>query len=215
MVETIKKVYGLSSPRVLTAMLKVQREKFAPKIHRLSAYADGPIPIGYGQTISQPYTVAFMTDLLIYSHSKIGERDYKKLKVLEIGTGSGYQAAILSLLVHEVYTIEIIKGLAEKAKAKLIELGFKNVFVRTGSGEWGWPEKAPFDAIMITAGINEKIPDALIDQLRVGGILVAPVGEGYDKVMTKFTKLRNKKTNRLKKETFGIFHFVPFVEENN
>jgi protein-L-isoaspartate(D-aspartate) O-methyltransferase len=215
MVETIKKVYGFSSPKVLSAMLKVPREKFAPKIHQLSAYADGPIPIGFGQTISQPYTVAFMTDLLIDLTSRKEKKDYKSFKVLEIGTGSGYQAAVLSHLVYEVYTIEIIKELAEKAKVKLNKLGYKNVFVREGSGEWGWPEKSPFDAIIITAGINENVPEALIKQLKIGGDLVVPVGEGYDKVMTKFTKFKNNKTKRLKKETFGIFHFVPFVEERN
>jgi protein-L-isoaspartate(D-aspartate) O-methyltransferase len=214
MVETIKKIYGLSSPRVLSAMLKVPREKFAPKIHRLSAYADGPIPIGFGQTMSQPYTVAFMTDLLIDSALR-KEKDYKGFKVLEIGTGSGYQAAILSCLVREVYTIEIIKELAEKAEERLNKLDYKNVYVKAGSGEWGWPEKALFDAIMITAGINEKVPEVLIEQLKIGGVLVAPVGEGYEKVMTKFTKLKNDKTKKLKKEAFGIFHFVPFVEEKN
>ena len=212
MVDTIKKVYGLSSPGVLSAMLKVPREKFAPKIYRLSAYTDGPIPIGYSQTISQPYTVAFMTDLLIDSSQKKEKKDYTSFRVLEVGTGSGYQAAILSYLVREVYTMEIISELAEKAKKKLNKLGYKNVFVKGGSGEWGWPEKAPFDAIMITAGINEKVPDNLIEQLKIGGVLVAPVGEGYDKVMTRFTKLKNNNAKRLKKETFGLFPFVPFIE---
>jgi protein-L-isoaspartate(D-aspartate) O-methyltransferase len=218
MVETIKKIYGLSSPRVLSVMLKIPREMFAPKIHRLSAYNDGPVPIGFGQTMSQPYTVAFMTHLLIEGMQKNSPPSHKTMegkKVLEIGTGSGYQAAILSKLVGEVYTIEIIGQLAEKAKVRLKKLGYKNVFVKVGSGEWGWPEKAPFDAIIITAGVNEKVPEALMAQLKTGGALVAPVGEGYEKVMVRYTKLKNGKTEKLKKETFGIFHFVPFVEEKN
>jgi protein-L-isoaspartate(D-aspartate) O-methyltransferase len=199
MVEEIEEKYLLSAPRVLSAMLKVPREEFVPRRFKDSAYLDGPISIGWGQTISQPYTVAFMTNLL---NLKGGE------KVLEIGTGSGYQAAILSLLAREVYTIEIVKELADKAKKTLKKLGYSNVQVRTGSGEWGWRKEAPFDAIIITAGV-EKVPEELKIQLGEGGILVAPVGGGPDKIMTKFVK----KDKKMERTDYGIFNFVPFVEE--
>src|SRR3989344_8902327 len=154
MVGEIRKKYLLSAPRVFSAMLKVPREEFVPSQYRESAYEDGPISIGHGQTISQPYTVAFMTNLLNLKGDE---------KVLEIGTGSGYQAAILSLLAKKVYTIEIIEELAEKAQKTLKKLGYKNVEVRAGSGEWGWKEEAPFDAILITAGV-EKVPLELFEE---------------------------------------------------
>jgi protein-L-isoaspartate(D-aspartate) O-methyltransferase len=228
MVRKIREEYNLDSPKVLSVMLQVPREKFVSKIHRLSAYDDGPLPIGYGQTMSQPYTVAFMTHLLINSKLKTKNLKLKagKTKVLEIGTGSGYQAAILSYFFDKVYTIEIVRQLAEKAKKRLKDLGYKNIFVKSGSGEWGWPEKFPppastyadrqagFDAIIITAGV-EKVPQELFNQLKVGGILVAPIGKGYDKVMTKFIKLKDSKVPKLQKKEFGLFHFVPFVEEKN
>lgn len=198
MVWEIKTKYGLDSPRVFSAMLQIPREKFAPKNYGDLAYEDRPVPIGGGQTMSQPYTVAFMTDLLNLQGDE---------KVLEIGTGSGYQAAVLSLLAKEVYTIEIIEELAEKAKEHLKKLGFKNVKVRMGTGEKGWPEKALFEAILVTAGIEEEVPKALFEQLKAGGILVAPVG-GHDKMMTKFTK---KKNGKIAEEKHGIFHFVPFI----
>jgi len=200
MIWEIKTRYGLDSPRVFSAMLQIPREKFAPKEYRHLAYEDRPIPIGYGQTMSQPYTVAFMTDLLSLKG---------KEKVLEIGTGSGYQAAVLSLLAKEVYTIEIIKELAEKAAGRLKRLGFENVVVKVGKGGVGWPEKAPFDAILVTAGIEGEVPKALFEQLKTGGVLVAPIGD-HDKMMTKFTK---KKGGEIVEEKHGIFHFVPFVRE--
>lgn len=200
MVAVIREKYGLESPKVLSAMLEVPRHRFTPLKYQAFAYQDRPIPIGHGQTMSQPYTVAFMTHLLGLK----GEE-----KVLEIGTGSGYQAAILARLAKQVYTIEIIKSLAQAAKKRLASLGFTNVHVKQGSGEFGWPEKAPFDAILITAGIDDKVPQALFSQLRKGGVLVAPIGPGYDKVMTKFIKTRNGK---LKKQEYGIFHFVPFIK---
>lgn len=203
MVEEIRERYGLDSDRVLSAMLQVERDKFVSKRYRDIAYRDGPVPIAQGQTMSQPYTVAFMTDLLDLQGNE---------KVLEIGTGSGYQAAVLSHLAKEVYTVEIIQELAERAKRRLKKLGFENVHVKVGSGEWGWEGAAPFDAILVTAGIEKEVPEALLDQLKVGGVLVAPIGAGYDKVMTKFTK---GESGKLKKEKHGIFHFVPFVEEPN
>ena len=201
MVEEMKEKYGLDAPAVFSAMLQVPREQFVSKGYKSMAYRDGPVPIGYGQTISQPYTVAFMTNLLGLQG---------KEKVLEIGTGSGYQAAILSLLADKVYTIEIVKELAKKAKKRLTKMGFKNVEVKAGSGEKGWREKAPFDAILVTAGISGKVPQELLDQLKEGGVLAARVGRGHEKVMTKFTK---KKGGRISKEKHGIFYFVPFIEE--
>lgn len=220
MVWEIKEVYGLDSPRVFSAMLKVPREKFIASKYHFLAYRDGPVPIGEGQTMSQPYTVAFMTDLLISDKRKEISEKTKDWKVLEIGTGSGYQAAVLSHLASEVYSVEIIKGLARKAKERLKNLGFGNVVVKAGRGEKGWSKNAPFDAILITAGIEEDIPEALLKQLKVGGVLVAPIGKGVDKIMTKYIKGKEGKTSPkgrstygLKKEEHGIFHFVPFVEE--
>ena len=200
MIEDIRKSYNLDAPRVLLAMSKIPREEFVPLKYRHQAYDDGPILIGHGQTISQPYTVAFMTNLLNLKGDE---------KVLEIGTGSGYQAAILSLLAKEVLTIERIDALAREARKRLKKLGYRNVEVKTGSGEYGWKDEAPFGAILITAGM-EWIPEELFRQLGDGGVLVAPVGGGMDKVMTKYTKMGKK----IKKKEFGIFHFVPFVEEN-
>lgn len=203
MVEEIKERYGLDSERVLSAMLQVPREAFVAKRYRSIAYRDSPVPITHGQTMSQPYTVAKMSDLLDLAGNE---------RVLEIGTGSGYQAAVLSHLAREVYTIEIIKELAERAKKRLKRLGYKNVHVKVGSGEWGWKEKSPYDAILITAGIEKEVPQELFAQLKEGGILVAPIGLGHDREMTKFVK---KKGGGFKKEKHGIFHFVPFVEEPN
>ena len=200
MVDVIRDEYKLNAPKVLSVMLRVPREKFVAKRFADIAYEDQPIPIGYGQTISQPYTVAFMTHLLNLSGNE---------KVLEIGTGSGYQAAVLSKLAKEVYTVEIVKRLAEKARKKLKELGYKNVFVKSGRGEKGWRRHAPYGAIIITAGVDEKIPRELMKQLRVGGILVAPLGRGSDKQMTKIDKLGE---NKFKKKKYGVFHFVPFVK---
>jgi len=203
MVEVIKDKYGLNALEVFSAMLQVDRDKFVAEKYRDVAYNDSAVPIEHGQTMSQPYTVAFMTDLLGLKGNE---------RVLEVGTGSGYQAAVLSLLAKEVYTIEIIRQLANRAKKRLKKLGYKNVKVGEGSGEWGWKEKAPFDAIIITAGMSTDLPPEVIDQLNVGGVLVAPVGRGHDKTMTKFTKLKNGKT---KKQKYGKFTFVPFISEPN
>lgn len=206
MVEEIQKRYNLDAPEVVSAMLQVPREKFIAKKYKDIAYSDRPVSIGYGQTMSQPYTVAFMTNLLDLTG---------KERVLEIGTGSGYQAAVLSILAKEVYTIEIIPQLSEKAKKRLKKLGYKNVHVRQGSGEWGWPEKAPFDAILVTAGIETKTPKALLDQLKESGVLVAPMGKGADKKMVKMTKLKKRGKEAIMKENHGVFHFVPFIEQSN
>jgi protein-L-isoaspartate(D-aspartate) O-methyltransferase len=152
--------------RVLEAMRKVPRHLFVPSPLRNQAYVDSPLPIGHDQTISQPYIVAFMTQSLKVDPDS---------RVLEIGTGSGYQAAILGLLAKEVYTIEIVQPLAERARATLAEQGHRNVHVRYGNGYLGWPEHAPFDRIMVTAAPDE-VPPALIKQLKVGGLMAIPVG---------------------------------------
>lgn len=158
---------GIRNPAVLKAMRETPREIFVPPAVRVFAYEDRPFPIGYGQTISQPYIVAFMTEML---DIKMDHR------VLEIGTGSGYQAAILSSLAREVYTIEIVPQLAKSASETLNGLGYKNVIVREGDGYKGWPEKAPFDRIILTAAPPE-LPKTLTDQLKPGGKLLAPIGD--------------------------------------
>lgn len=197
MIEEIRGVYRLNSPKVFAAMLSVPREEFVSPEDKEIAYEDEPLHIGFGQTISQPYTVAFMTHLLNLKG---------KERVLEIGTGSGYQAALLSILAKKVYSVERIKALAQSAKERLRRLGYKNVLVKYGQGERGWKEKAPFDAILITAGM-EKVPRILFNQLGEGGILVAPVGKKEDKKMTKYFK----KGSKINKKEYGTFYFVPFV----
>jgi protein-L-isoaspartate(D-aspartate) O-methyltransferase len=154
------------SERVMAAMNKVPRHRFVPSGEARYAYDNRPLPIGHGQTISQPFIVALMTDLL---DLKAGD------KVLEIGTGCGYQAAVLGELAREVYTIEIVAPLAKEASTRLAALGYGNVTVRSGDGYVGWPEQAPFDAIMVTAGALD-VPPALVQQLKPGGKLVIPVG---------------------------------------
>jgi protein-L-isoaspartate(D-aspartate) O-methyltransferase len=156
----------ITSPRVLGAMLKVPRHLFVPEPQRAEAYGDHPLPIGHGQTISQPYIVAFMTQALeLEPHHR----------VLEIGTGSGYQAAVLGELAKEVYTIEIVAPLADRAKATLASQGYRGVHVRTGNGYLGWPEHAPYDRIIVTAAPDE-VPKALVEQLKTGGLMAIPVG---------------------------------------
>src|SRR5919108_6256505 len=164
---------GITDPRVLLAMQTVPRHRFVPTALRHLAYADRPLPIGQGQTISQPYIVAYMSEALDV------ERTHR---VLEVGTGSGYQAAVLAQLAQTVYTIEIVPDLTRRAAAALKELGYTNVHVREGDGYAGWAEHAPFDRIMVTAA-PERIPQPLIDQLRAGGRMVIPVG-GAEQWMT-------------------------------
>ena len=189
---------GVIDGRVLDAMRRVPRERFVPPNMAGRAYDDGPLPIGNGQTISQPYVVAYMTDVL---------RVERAHRVLEIGTGSGYQAAILGELAREVYTIEIVPELAARATGTLRALGYRNVQVRAGDGYAGWPERAPFDRIIITAA-PEAIPVPLIDQLVLRGLLVAPVGaQGTVQWLTIA-----EKTNRGVLERRAIpVQFVPFV----
>jgi protein-L-isoaspartate(D-aspartate) O-methyltransferase len=166
MVEDQLRARDISSPRVLEAMRRVPRHLFVPAPDRADAYRDGPLPIGHGQTISQPYIVAFMTQALeIAPHHR----------VLEIGTGSGYQAAVLSLLADDVYSLEIIEPLADRARATLTRLGYSNVHVRAGNGYLGWPEHAPYDRIIVTAA-PEEVPPALVEQLKVKGLMAIPVG---------------------------------------
>lgn len=166
MVERQIRARGVTDPRVLAAMEKVPRHEFVPADVLDQAYNDYPLPIGYGQTISQPYIVAVMTELL---KLKPGE------KALEIGTGSGYQAAILAELTDKVYSIEIISQLAERARATLDRMGYRYVVTRHGDGYWGWPEHAPFDAIIVTAA-PDHVPQPLLEQLADGGRMVIPVG---------------------------------------
>jgi protein-L-isoaspartate(D-aspartate) O-methyltransferase len=212
MVEDFINKYGNIDQAVTSSMLQVPREKFVPLQYRSIAYNDCPVPIGFGQTMSQPYTVAFMTHLLLdRDRARVGEGEIINWKVLEVGTGSGYQAAVLSKLVKEVYSVEIIPQLAKRADSVLKKLGYENVFVKSGSGEWGRKEKAPFDAIIVTAGIEEKVPDELFRQLAEGGVLVAPVGSGYEKVMTRYVKTGKQGKEEIKVEKFGIFRFVPFI----
>src|ERR1700759_3333024 len=168
--------------RVLDAIAAVPRHEFVPKALWKFAYSDDPLPIGYGQTISQPFIVAFMTEQL----------DPKPTdRVLEIGTGSGYQAAVLSQLVAEVYTIEIIEPLAKRAEADLKRLGYNNVRVLAGDGYQGWPEHAPFDAIIVTCA-PDHIPQPLVEQLRDGGRMIIPVGPSDNQQLYFLQKLRNK-----------------------
>jgi protein-L-isoaspartate(D-aspartate) O-methyltransferase len=191
---------GIGNTAVLAAIRATPRHVFMPADVAAHAYADRPAPIGYGQTISQPYIVAFMTEAL----------DLKKEhRVLEIGTGSGYQAAILSQLTKEVYTIEIVPQLAASATETLKRHGYKNVFVKHGDGYQGWPDKAPFDRIMLTAAPPE-LPQALVQQLKPGGKLIAPVGRsGLDQELIVVEKATDGKVT---KRSVLPVRFVPMVK---
>ena len=189
---------GVKDQRVLDAMRKVPRHLFVPQNVRTYAYNDYPLPIGYGQTISQPYIVAFMTEAL---HLKPNDR------VLEIGTGSGYQAAVLAELGGEVYTIEIIEPLGKRARRTLDRLGYRNVQVKIGDGYKGWPEKAPFDAIMVTCA-PEKVPEPLVDQLREGGRMIIPVGRAG--AVQKLVSIVKKRGELETKEVMYV-RFVPML----
>ena len=169
---------GIRDARVLAAMARVPRHELVPEANRDEAYEDGPLPIGEGQTISQPYVVAAMSEAAALEGDE---------RVLEVGTGSGYQAAVLSELAREVYTIELEPVLAARAKRDLERLGYQNVHTRTGDGYRGWPEAAPFDAILVTAAPDHVPPD-LLEQLKVGGRLVIPVGGRFDQELWVYTK---------------------------
>lgn len=187
---------GIEDTRVLAAMRKVRRHEYVPKAVRDRAYDDGPLPIGHGQTISQPYIVAVMTQVL-----EPKDND----KVLEIGTGSGYQAAVLAEIVDQVYTIEIVGPLADEARAHLKKQGYTNITVRHGDGYRGWPEHAPFDKIIVTAAPPE-VPPRLVEQLKVGGRMVLPVGEGYQQLI-----VLTKTDQGVVTETLFPVRFVPMV----
>lgn len=192
---------GITDSRILTAMRKVERHLFVPAMQRRDAYGDHPLPIGHGQTISQPYIVAFMTDVL----------DVKRdTKVLEIGTGSGYQAAILGEMCDSVFTIEIVEPLGERAKSLLNSLGYKNVFVSIGDGYKGWPEYAPFDAIIVTCSPSH-VPQPLVDQLAEGGRMIIPVGRTFNQELVLLIKRKGK----LKQQAVLPVRFVPMVDEEN
>ncbi len=196
MVETQIRARGVEDHNVLEAMKNTPRHLFVPENLRNQAYNDYPLPIGKGQTISQPYIVALMTELL-----DPGKND----KVLEVGTGSAYQAAVLSRLVDTCYTMEVVKSLAESARKRLQSLGYKNVKVKWGNGYKGWPEHAPFDGIIVTAA-PEEIPQALIDQLKPGGKMVIPVGALYQELL-----LITKTQKGYQKREIIPVRFVPMV----
>jgi protein-L-isoaspartate(D-aspartate) O-methyltransferase len=187
--------------RVLDSMRKTPRHRFVPAELVTYAYDDRPLPIGYGQTISQPYIVAKMTELL----EPKGEH-----RVLEIGTGSGYQAAVLSPLVAEVYSIEIIEPLALAARHRLDGLGYKNIEVRVGDGYFGWPEKGPFDGIIVTAAANH-VPPPLVDQLKPGGRMVIPMGNPFQTQMLMLVTKGSKGPHDLEVRNLMPVAFVPLV----
>ena len=201
MIETQIKKRGITDQTILDAMKKVNRHEYVQENFERLAYSDRPVPIGFGQTISQPYIVAFMSHKLnVASHHK----------VLEIGTGSGYQAAILAELSDHVYTIEIIPELAKRAEKVLKKNDYDNITIRIGDGYKGWPEHAPFDRIMVTAAPKE-IPEKLVEQLAPGGIMVLPVGET---VMMQYLWLITKDNDgQIEKEKILPVRFVPMVKK--
>jgi protein-L-isoaspartate(D-aspartate) O-methyltransferase len=189
---------GIKDPAVIAAMRRVPRHRFVPGQYSVFAYIDGPLPIGHSQTISQPSLVAGMTE----------ELQLKKTdKVLEIGTGSGYQAAILAELADRVLTIEIVEPLARQAEQTLAELGYKNIRVRTGDGYQGWPEEAPFDAIIVTAA-PDHVPQPLLDQLAVGGRLILPVGRDVQTL-----ELHRRTAEGYERKRLTLVRFVPLVRQ--
>ena len=202
MVETQLKARDIYDKATLTAMGKVPREQFVPLEHRIYSYTDGPLPIGEGQTISQPYIVAYMTQVLQLK---------KHHKVLEVGTGSGYQAAILAEMVDSVYTIEIVTPLGLRAKSLLKALGYSNIVVKIGDGYHGWAEKGPFDAIIVTAGA-ETIPQPLIDQLKDGGRMIIPVGPHTG--VRQLVQI-DKRNGKVKKKSVMAVRFVPFTRSED
>jgi protein-L-isoaspartate(D-aspartate) O-methyltransferase len=192
---------GISDKSVIEAMRKVERHLFVPEIHIQNAYGDHPLPIGYGQTISQPYIVAFMTEIL-----RLDENS----RVLEVGTGSGYQAAILAEICDSVCTIEIVEELGTKAAQLFKKLGYSNIKVKIGDGYEGWAECSPFDAIIVTCAPTH-VPDPLKDQLKEGGRMIIPVGERYVQELVLLTK----KKGALKQTSVLPVRFVPMVDEDD
>lgn len=199
MVEHQIEARGISDPRVLQAMRTVPRHEFVPGSLRAAAYDDSALPIGEGQTISQPYIVALMTELLVLEP---GDR------VLEVGTGSGYQAAVLAEIGAEVYTIEIIPSLADTARKLLARLGYRNITVRCGDGYHGWPDQAPFDAIIVTAAPDQP-PPALVDQLKPGGRLVMPLGPPQR--TQELVLITKSGDGTVRQERVALVRFVPLT----
>ncbi len=195
--ETIER-RGVNDKAVLEAMRTVKRHLFVPKELAPEAYTDSPLPIGQGQTISQPYMVAYMTEVI---------KPKPEIKVLEVGTGSGYQAAVLAEIVKEVYTIEIVPELGKTAAERLKTLGYSNIQTRIGDGYIGWKEHAPFDAIIVTAGA-ESVPPPLLEQLKEGGRMVIPVGPAF---MTQTLKLIEKRKGKAVSKNLMPVVFVPFT----
>lgn len=191
---------AIQQPALLEAMAQVARQAFVPPAERPFAYQDRPLPIGHGQTISQPYVVALMTQLAHLHPSD---------KVLEVGTGSGYGAAILSQLAREVHTIERLEPLFQKAKATLAHLGYHNVHCHLGDGSLGWSEAAPYDALLVTAG-GPQLPKQLLDQLAVGGRLIMPIGLGLNQTLVRATRLSH---TSYQTEELEAVRFVPLVGE--
>jgi protein-L-isoaspartate(D-aspartate) O-methyltransferase len=189
---------GIQDHFTLAAMRSVPRHKFVPEGLMASAYRDSPLQIGYGQTISQPYIVAFMTEII---------NPKKDFKVLEIGTGSGYQAAVLAHIVDSVYTIEIIEALFIQSKKRLDDLNYDNILVKNADGYHGWEEKGPFDAIVVTAAA-EFVPPPLIEQLKDGGKMIIPVGKPFT---TQQLLLVEKKEGKVKTKNLMFVRFVPFT----
>ena len=202
MVDDQIKARGVTDPEVLSAMRKVPRHLFVSDDYGEDAYGDYPLPISHGQTISQPYIVAYMTEVV---------KPSKKMKALEIGTGSGYQAAVLAEIVDSVFTIEIVDDLAREASSILEKLGYKNIYSRAGDGYNGWAEHAPFDIILVTAAAD-KIPEPLIDQLAEGGRLVIPVGKPG---ATQDLKLVTKKRGKVEISNLIYVRFVPFKRKGS
>lgn len=188
---------GISDPLVIKAMKKVPRHLFVDEGLRYRAYDDYPLPISYGQTISQPYIVALMTEAL-----KLKGKE----KVLEIGTGSGYQSAVLAEIVDTVYSVERIPGLAKKSRELLDTLGYHNVIIKVGDGTYGWKDKAPFDGILVTAAAP-SIPEPLLEQLKDGGRLIIPVGDVFSQDLV----LVVREGNRFKKSSYGGVRFVKLI----
>ncbi len=192
---------GIRHPGVLRAMAAVPRERFVPELDAPDAYADSALPIGQGQTISQPYVVALMIEALAPEAAH---------RVLEIGTGSGYAAAVLAELVGEVYTVERLETLAAAARARLASLGYRNVHVVQGDGTLGWPEQAPYDGIVVTAG-GPEVPAPLLPQLRVGGHLVVPVGPTLRS--QELVRVTRRAADEYARESLGPVAFVPLIGE--
>jgi protein-L-isoaspartate(D-aspartate) O-methyltransferase len=191
---------GITDQRVLNAMLKVERHLFVPPEQASLAYGDYPVPIGYGQTISQPYIVAFMSEALNLD---------RKTKVLEIGTGSGYQAAILAELCDSVFSVEIVPQLAQQANALLLRLGYRNIRVSSGDGYQGWPGHAPYQAIIVTCSPTH-VPIPLIEQLDEGGKMIIPVGNANNQDLI----LLSKKEGKLRQQAVLPVRFVPMINPN-